>query len=295
MKVFFHADDAGAGRQATKRIVDCWEKGYIDGYSIIANEECYDIITESLNKFPDKKINLSVHLNLTDGNCKNNKSVDTSIALPGGRLKLTFLKAFLLTFKGSKIQKKFTEEVFQEWDQQIYSIKKMLGERKIDALDSHNYLHMLPCLFETIIKLSGKHGVKKIRFARETFVAKNVMDIFKPFFWKNLLKWFVINYLYSHIKNKNYSFVPKAELITGILYSGHMSSDNVKKALARAKRISVSSIEVIYHPGRASPDEMDKWAFSNQAKEFFICEWRDREYETAKIIKNECGNYFENN
>ncbi|MGE5109065.1 MAG: ChbG/HpnK family deacetylase [Sphingobacteriales bacterium] len=294
-RIYLHADDAGVSRNATRRIAECWENGFIDGYSIIANEECYDIISDSLNKFPGKRANLSVHLNLTDGNCLNQKSLNSLIASPNGRFKLTFLKAFLMIFKGNKTRKKFTEEVFNEWDQQIYSIKKVLGKREIDALDSHNHVHMLPCLFEIIIKLSEKHGVKKTRFAREILVANNVMDIFKPFFWKNTLKWFVINSLYLHIRNKNYAINPKAAYITGILYSGRMSPNNVKKAIAKINRIGGASVEVVYHPGRALPDEMTDWALSNRAKDFFTREWRDREYETAKIIKNECGSYFENN
>ena len=294
MKVFFHADDAGAGRQATKRIADCWEKGFIDGYSIIANEDCYDIISESLNKFPDKKANLSIHLNVTDGFCLNQKSADTLIALHDGRLKLTFISAFLLTVKSKKTRKLFTEQVFLEWDAQINSIKKNIEGREIYALDSHNYVHMLPCLFENIVKLSEKHGVKKIRFAREALIVKNILDIFQPFFWNNMLKWWVMNILYWRIKNKKYQFTPKSQFITGILYSGHMSGISIKKALSRAKRTGVSSIEIVYHPGRALPDEMENWALSASARDFFISEWRDREYETAKITKDECGNYFEN-
>lgn len=294
MKVFFHADDAGAGRQATKKIVDCWEKGYVDGYSIIADENCYDIITDSLQKLPEKYARLSVHLNITDGYCLNQQSAGTLIASPNGRLKLTFIDALLLTFKNSKTKRQFEEQVFMEWDSQINSIKKNIGKREIDTLDSHNHVHMIPALFDVILRLSVKHQIKNIRFAKEIFSLNDFTDGFNFFFWKNTLKWIVINYLCWRIKNKKYKFSPKAQFITGILYSGHMSAINIKGALSKAERKGASSVEVVYHPGRALPDEMENWALSTNARSFFTSEWRDREYETAKKIKHECGHYFEN-
>ncbi|MBI2731358.1 MAG: ChbG/HpnK family deacetylase [Sphingobacteriales bacterium] len=292
MDFFFHADDAGAGRQATKRIVECWQKGYIEGFSIIANPDCYDIIQQGLSAHPGKKAKLSAHLNLTDGICINAASANTVLALKNKKFRLTFYKALLLMLKKKQFIKELEELVFNEWDAQIKSINQMLGERKIDVLDSHNYVHMLPPFFKAMTRLSEKYKIRKIRFAKELFVVGNWLDVIKPFFWINLVKCFLLNWLYKLNKPLLLYPKPNADLITGVLYSGNMTAKTIKNAIALAKKRKANSLEIVYHPGRAIPEEMVKWALTKSATKFFISQSRDDEYETAKIIKNECSEYF---
>ena len=62
----FHADDYGLFLEQSKRILECYEHGVLNGTSIISNGP---ELNECLRVLPEKGMQLSVHLNLMQGQC----------------------------------------------------------------------------------------------------------------------------------------------------------------------------------------------------------------------------------
>ena len=286
MKIYSHADDAGISRNATSRIIQCWEQGYIDGFSIIANEQCYDIIRKSLEALPHKEANISVHLNLTDGKCLSPTSVSTTLADAGGKFKLTFFKAFLATCCGRRERKKLSALIYSEWERQILSVKEMLGERVVFAIDTHNYIHLMPLYYKEFLKLADKYEIKHLRITGEFFHYGSFADFFRFRFWRNVIKLIVVKFLLFRTNAKELVRRQKSETITGVLFSGYMQPENVCAFLQKAELNGIGSVEIIYHPGKVLKEEVVESVSSRSASAFFTSKWRDVEFETAKRMKD---------
>ena len=60
----FHADDYGLFPAQARRILQCYEKGALNGVSIMPNSPCLE---QCLEMLPETGIALTVHLNLMEG------------------------------------------------------------------------------------------------------------------------------------------------------------------------------------------------------------------------------------
>lgn len=285
MKIYCHADDAGISRNATSQIMYAWEQGYLNGFSIIANKQCYDLLEQAFERNKDKEVNVSVHLNLTDGKCHNPGSVNTILADADGNFKLTFARAFFAVFARKK--SKLSDLVYAEWDEQIKSIKTILKDKDVFALDSHNHIHLLPFYFKEFLKLSEKHKIERLRIADELFHFSSVSDFFKIYFWKNVVKLFIVKMLLFEIRRRKYVFNKKSDVLTGVLFSGHMQKGNVFSYLTKVKKRGFDSVEIIFHPGRVLETEFADLKITTSASLFFKDKWRDRELETVKSVAEE--------
>lgn len=287
MEIHLQADDVGIGASATRMILDAWEEGLLNGFGIVANAECRDMISEALLKNTDRACTLSAHLNLTDGAAQNSYMKDSCITNPDGKLKIGFNKALFLLLRGGSVKKQFLQEVYNEWDLQLQFIKDVCGERKLMVVNGHNHIHMLPSLFSIATQLAAKYEIPYIRIVKEHFSVAKKEDLTKTFFLLNICKWITLTICRYRIKQKHIPYSPLSDEVFGVLYSGRITTNATRKIIQSAKRRGAKSLEIFLHPGQSLPREMDKWASTRSGKIFFIHPARKEEMEVLKQLQRE--------
>ncbi len=248
MKVYFHSDDVCLSVESTTQILRCWSEGFLDGFSLLANQELLNVVGNELKGMRSSPVRLSVHLNLTDLKpCLPPDEVPVLVNTTGN-FRVSFLKALFIVSLGGKRKKRFLAQVYSEWDAQIELVRKVITSHEVSGLDSHNHLHMIPSLFQIVSQLADKHQISRVRVPAEPVYISSYYDLVKWFYIKNLVKWFVVRLL-TFFSNAHQS--AKMQTAMGILYSGNMFHKNVAKGLSVARKKMFESVEVIFHVGRS--------------------------------------------
>lgn len=284
MQIYYHSDDACLTKSSTEKILSCWENGFIHGFSVLANASLLPLVQQSIQQNSRLPLRLSIHLNLTDFRAVSSPKHASLLTDKDGIFKVGFLKAFLIHLLGGKRKTIFLQQVCLEWDAQINLVKKELSPIHVVALDSHNYIHLVPCLFKLISDLSEKHEIPFVRVPNESFYIAEWKHLFRGYFINNLLKFALIKLLVKVNKANNYK---KRQEAMGILYSGNMFRDNIKKGLEKAKKNNVASVEVVLHVGRSYQEELVGNIKRKSAIAFFVSEKRDKELEAVKQLRHE--------
>ncbi len=292
MDILLHADDAGIGESATHMIADAWQQNMIHGFGIIANKACSKMIGHALENHQQIACTLSAHLNLTDGLSFRTNTHSSIIADANGHLNVQFSKALFLLIRGGEKRKQFLQQVKEEWDAQLSFIQQNSGGRKITAINGHNHIHMLPAVFEIAVELAKKYQIPNVRFVNEAFFLASRRDLFKPLFYVNMIKLILLTFCKWKIRKKKIQFAALSQETFGVLYSNHISTAVLRKAIAAAKKRNVLSLEVIVHPGQSTAAEMEQWASFKGGKLFFIDEKRKTEWEALKQFQHESGSSY---
>lgn len=282
MNILLLADDAGIGKQATDMIIDAWQHKKLDGFSILANKECYVQIADALQTHKELNCVLSAHLNLSDGPVFFRNGKKSLISTADGRLKISFVKALRLLLSGKQTRNTFLLEVENEWRAQLSFIKKLCGERKLYAVNSHNYIHMLPPLFKLAAKLADENSVPHIRFVSESFIIVHFRNLFSVSFYLNCIKLFVLSCCRLLIKAEAIYFKPVAEKTFGVLYSGRVTAESIRTAVNSKMNRNKELIEIVVHPGQSLLSEVENWTSSRRSIEFFIHNNRRKEWDVVK-------------
>ena len=67
VRIIFHADDCGATKSITDKIIEAWDLNILDSFSILANGLALNHVNQALRSRPLKPIRLAAHLNFFDG------------------------------------------------------------------------------------------------------------------------------------------------------------------------------------------------------------------------------------
>lgn len=287
MKVHLQADDAGIGKQATAIILEAWQLGMLNGFGVVANPDCSEQISTAFSKNQTIECVLCAHLNITDGMSAFGYGNQSILVAPNGKLQIGFLQALKILIIGGKGKRQFLNEVYHEWDAQLAFISKISSNRKIVAINGHNYVHMLPSLFEIATLLGVKHQIPHIRFVNESFFFAGIKEFFRLSFYINLCKLFILSLCKMEIRRRKIAFSALSDETFGILYSGRLSADVVKSVVKKAVRRGVISMEVVFHPGLSRFDEMEKWTSLAGSKKFFTNPNRQKEWEALKQLQAE--------
>ena len=268
--ILFHADDFGRSSNISKTIYKCIKAKTINSISIIVSDKIY-----GLNYLKKIKVNKRLHLNLTDFNPKKAKK---SFLYNQSFLKLLFWP-FLPNFNKKK------KLIENEIKRQIRIYKKTFKEKKI-FIDGHQHVHMIPWIFNILIKNSNNFGINNIRIPDEKFLI-NIEDLFKLSILNNIFKFFILKffifYSIKKIKKIKYNFI-----FFGIIYSGHQNIKYIQKVINIQKYLTKrKKIELLFHPGFSLRGE--KALFKKKFYNYYSSNFRTKEfyltYNLKKIIK----------
>ncbi len=288
--IIYHSDDMGATLSITTRLIEAWERGLLDGFSIFADSAYLTDIQKSLCGAPNKAARIAIHLNLWEGKSLLPASEVPSLVDRDGYFRVGFIDILKRYMLGSGKQKNaLIGEVEREWDAQIKKVVDSVKPRAISALDGHVHIHMLPFLFKIAARLAKKYGIPEIRMVAEPYhFSRKFSECLSIDFIKNMVKHMVLSVcVHFDARIAREMGVGHPEAMIGILYSGMMSEANVVSGINAAMKKRFKKIEVLMHIGRASETELARWKGDRKKACFVLSPRRDVEYkELACLRKN---------
>jgi predicted glycoside hydrolase/deacetylase ChbG (UPF0249 family) len=286
VKIVLHADDFGASANVNQNIIQAWLVSGVDSVSVIANGDALEEGASAVNSHRETPLRIITHLNLSEGYPIIRPSRVPLLIDKSRRLGYGFLSLWLKWLSySSNLRESLLYQVELEWEEQIKKVKSAFFPRPVSGLDGHVHIHMLPFLFPIAIKLAKKFQLPEIRVSNEVFHYSAQERMCMRFF-VNLFKHALLNIL--AIRARKIAIINNISIpdsVAGVLYSGFMSQSTTESAIKAAMRRNLNSIEVIFHPGRANPQEISRWAGSPSIGKFYLDSRRDCEKDALLSIR----------
>jgi predicted glycoside hydrolase/deacetylase ChbG (UPF0249 family) len=110
-------------------------------------------------------------------------------------------------------------------------------------LDSHQYVHFVPCVLNIVIRLAKKYKIPFIRYSQQ-------IPSFNYFTFKNYLKVLILRTLslinWKRIKVNRFAYF---DALIGVDSSGMLNFDRISKYIQKFKNSKWMVTEIICHPG----------------------------------------------
>ncbi|MBQ4516023.1 MAG: ChbG/HpnK family deacetylase [Clostridia bacterium] len=281
--IYFCADDYGLCDMSSMHIKQCVDEGPLNKVSVFPNFNTVD-----LNEIiKNKKIRISLHLNLVEGKCLANADEVDLIADENGNLKYDFggiLKLNLLN------RKKLEAQLYKEIKAQILLWKSILPDGVPFCIDTHQHTSMIPAVFKTILKIldEEKISLEHIRVPAEPLSpyikTPSLYFTYRPI---NIIKQWLLNFLWLINKRRAKKHKIKTSYFLGILFSGEMDYQRVTRILDKYIKIADKEgkdIEVLFHPGYIDKNEDDFKNKNVAFKKFYMSKNRKTEFDSVMKI-----------
>ena len=275
--IYICADDYGLCNNTSVHIQKCIDEGVLNKVSIFPNFDKIDL----QKILENKKIRLSLHLNLVEGKCMANADEISLIADSEGNFKHTFGGLFKLSLLQ---RKKFEEQIYKEIRAQILFWKKLLPEGVAFCIDGHQHTHMIPAVFKTMVKVLKEENIdaEYIRIPAEPMIPFiKTPSLYLTYSGINIIKQWLLKFLWLINKGQAEKYKIRCAHFFGILFSGKMDEKRVNKILPEYVRLAEKDgrdIEVLFHPGYIeNGDELKNINF----KKFYLSENRKTEFDSV--------------
>jgi predicted glycoside hydrolase/deacetylase ChbG (UPF0249 family)/putative flippase GtrA len=259
------ADDIGLSRHTTDTILETVDRGSVTTVSILANGEAFTYAIDECLKRKDR-LTLAVHLNLTEGRPLSPPSEVSLLVNKHGAFRYTvsgLWLAYLLSFSRSV----FREQVRKELRAQIARVRQAAGDA-VTSINGHQHVHMLPFVFDELKSMADV----PVRIPSEAFSAPDVFNLILGVL--RMPGWLVLSLLTRRAKGVQRF----TDAFIGVLHSGRMSLSVTRAALQRTlEHERVQSVEILFHPGSATPDELSDWQATRASVRWYCSSWRSHE------------------
>lgn len=240
-KYILNADDFGLSQNINKAIAEGYNNNILKSTSLCANGIAFDsAINEIMPECPN--LCIGVHLNLIEGKalCSHEQIpdlTDKNNNFNNGYVQL------LLKSRNTK----FLKQIEIEFRAQI---EKILQYFQPFHIDSHVHTHSIPNIFELTCKLAKEYNIPFVRTQFEhTYITPVLSKNLNVKFPINLIKLCLLDMFTLQNKNtvKKYGLKTN-EYLTGVTYTGMMSSDTVEYGLETLKNKNDIIVETLIHP-----------------------------------------------
>ncbi len=249
----FHADDYGLFLEQSDRILTCFEHGVLNGTSIISNGPELD---ECLNELPDKGMQLTVHLNLMQGQCLAPAEELPLLADQKGQFYVSFSQLLISGVTGKR--EAYKQQIKTEYRAQIRKLLPLF-QRTGQALriDGHAHWHVVPVAFDALMEVIGEDElpVTYIRLPDEP-LSLYLKHLFRlvPFPGINIVKVLLLKLLVSRDRRRWKASLQQTEqkLFLGVMLSGRFDYRRMKTILPAAEAMAAEKgigLEILAHPG----------------------------------------------
>lgn len=242
-RLIVNADDFGLTEGVNRAITDGHRIGIITNASLLANGEAFDSAVEECSGI--RTLGVGVHLNLTDGRPISNPSRVPSLLGSGGVFPGSPIGLAKRVMRG----KTRLEEVEREWRNQIEII--VSAGVRISHLDSHKHIHLLPPLFDMVIKLAREYRVSCVRSTIEPLAAGLALFLQGPRNWLGATKQFVLARALTALaawqkKKLEVAGLSRPDRFYGLSQTGFLNARRLNHIL---RRLPSGTSELICHPG----------------------------------------------
>jgi len=262
-KAIFNADDFGFSEKVNEGIVECFLNGVVTDSSVIMTMPATEHAISLIKKH---KLNAGVHLDITEGKPLS-KVKNNSIISNGG---FCGVAEIILNASLGKLNK---QDIKKEFRKQIDKFKK--SEIKPTHLDTHQYIHMIPIVFDAVAEVAKEYRIKTLRISAENLSInlyklqnESLLSLLRPDIFKSI---FV-----STLSNVSKTKLKKYGLKTTDNFFGiaRINSKNVLASFENIiKNMPFGTSEVMCHPG-----------YYDKKIENFSCYVKQREDELSALI-----------
>lgn len=229
-----NGDDFGLSPGINRGIIEAHQLGILTSASLIATGEAFDDAVALAHQFPN--LSIGVHLALTEG---------TPVLSPEKLPSLVGSRGLFLPSPGALFIKWLKDglqlrEVQQELAAQI---EKILAHKlRIDKLDSHMHLHMLPGIFRVVLALAKQYQIRAIRLPGEAILSHGKVSEARGLWKRAVLAWL------TSVQRRH---VARTDLLTpdrfcGLAVSGSLGEHDLLRIL---QRLQPGLTEIMVHPG----------------------------------------------
>ena len=281
--IYICADDYGLCDSMSAHIQQCIDQGALNKVSVFPNFDRIDLHKISGNK----NTRISLHLNLVEGKCMADAGGIDLLADKNGNLKHTFGGLFMLNlFHPKKLQ----TQLYKEIKAQIVLWKNILPEDVPFCIDSHQHTHMIPSVFKALLKVLSdeKINVEYMRIPAEPILPYiKTPSLYFAYSAVNIIKQWLLKFLWLINKKRAKEYKIPSSYFFGILFSGKMDEKRVNKILPKYIKMAEKDgkdIEVLFHPGYLTKNEVDCKNKNIVFKEFYISANRKTEFDSLMKI-----------
>ena len=285
----FHADDYGLFLEQSERILACFEHGVLNGTSIISNGPELD---ECLKELPDEGMQLTVHLNLMQGQCLAPAEEVPLLADETGRFCVTFAQLLFAGLSGKR--EAYKRQIKTEYRAQIRKLLPLFQRtgQKL-RIDGHAHWHVVPVAFDALMEVIGEDGlpVTYIRLPDEPLhlYLRHLFQLM-PFPAINIVKALLLKLLVSRDRRTWKDRLQRMEqkLFLGVMLSGHFDYRRMKAILPAAEAMAAEKgigLEILAHPGSVHLKENLANVTNQDDYRFFTSPAREEEGKAFLMLK----------
>ena len=262
LKKIFNADDFGISKGVNAAIVQAYNEGVLNSTSLMINQKYADEAVKLAEKMPDLEVGL--HINLTNELPAADPRNIPLLVDNDGKLKNGFVSLLLLSVLHPK---KLEKQVEIEVRAQIN--KYLKTGLKLEHLDSHRHVHMIPVIFGVIRKLQQEYSVPRVRVMNENALNTIYQNKSKKYLFDGgAIKYALLRFLcwLNGYKSEVYFYT--------ILFTCKISSEQFENVKIPH---GYKAVEIIFHPVRPEIDKrypLDIWDNN------ILSPWREVELQT---------------
>lgn len=298
-----HADDYALTVHTSKDMLECMKAGKLNSISIVPNmscfDECMEMLYEAVPALPFLPL-MSVHLDFVEGRSLAGRKAVPLLTRPesnlmglswGGLFQLSYLP-----WKRIEAKRQLKKEIKAQIERVQRAVERCLEiaenngiscTQKGLRIDSHQHAHMIPVVWEAITEAAAEEGcsLEYIRNSKEVLgVFLSDISLWKTYRPVNFVK----NRLLSLYSYKVDRYCRKHHMqqmyLWGLVMSGHMDIIRIGKLYGKMSRKADKggrTLEILFHPGLALPQEVSAELGDAAAEEFYLSANRHVEKEAV--------------
>ncbi len=271
LKRIFNADDFGISKGVNAAIEKAHKEGILNSASLMVNQKYAPEAIEKARQMPD--LEMGLHINLTNEEPAANPKDIPLLVAENGKLKNGFVNLLLLSFlHPCELARQVEIEVRAQIE------KYMQSGLKLEHLDSHRHVHLIPVIFKVVKKLGDEFNVKRIRLMNENIFNTIKQNQAKSYLFDGgIIKYMLLRFLswWNGYKSDVYFYT--------ILFTCKISSEQFKNIKIPH---GYKAVEIMIHPGRPDIDKQypeDIWDNN------ILSPWRETELQTLLSKDNYDG------
>lgn len=247
-KLIVNADDFGLTEGVNRAVIEGHVHGIITSASLLANGAAFDSAA-AMSK-SHVRLGVGVHLNLTEGR---------PVSVPSEIPSLANSQEFFVSGAAKQAKRVLTGQVnLLEVEQELrLQIEKVIASGvRITHLDGHQHVHLLPPIFDIVIKLAQEFEIGAVRCAVERSI--EVLQLMgrnrssSPTVLKQFLTGRALAVLSSSVRKKLHRAGLKCpDHFYGVAQTGFLDVTAVERIL---HHLPQGTSELMCHPGYVDAD-----------------------------------------
>lgn len=293
-KLDIHADDYGLTMNTSKDILSGVNAGKLDSISIVPNMSSFDdtLILWKNELKKDRQPQISVHLNLMEGHCCADKEEVGLLVDERGYFKISWIDLVKYNYNSGKF-KEVKRQLKAEIRKQLWKVIDAYGllDGKKLRVDSHQHTHMIPIVMKAVLEVIEEDNIptEYIRISKEDVIPYlKKINYYPSYSLVNLVKVVILNFFSIEDEKLLKQKKLPSMILSGVFMSGKMDIERVEGILPDLKRRTEkknTTLEVLFHPGVALPDEVGEEFVSEDAKAFYFSPNRRVEYQAMMSLQ----------